>query len=284
MPYRGSYRIARSILLRVCCASFLSDGFTVLALRLHTNGPDEARQLPCDGYAGFVGLQASCIQRSKARCQSQLRCPSHRSYRLRQILLPDLRLFADARLEAVVPGGFAQQPTCVCVACLGDAAPTRTLTTGVLTGNQPKIAHELAGMGKAFQVSNLCHQANRRNRSNTTQCLQRSHHRLKAPASDRGLQRLGQTIHTVICCLHRLPVFGECRLRCTSTEVQCCQPAVLGCAPRSLACVAHVVRALAYQTPGPSARFGRCDADAVFVDVKAHVNLATLLHGRSPCC
>ena len=38
MPYRGPYRIARSILLLACPVSFLSDALALLALRLHADG------------------------------------------------------------------------------------------------------------------------------------------------------------------------------------------------------------------------------------------------------
>ena len=90
---------------------------------------------------------------------------------------------------------------------------------------------ELKRMGKAPEFADLGHQANRRDRGDTTQCLQRTDHRFEAPASDRGLQRLRQPIDAIICRRYGLPVFGERRLGCTGAEVQRPQPAVVGTAP-----------------------------------------------------
>lgn len=83
-------------------------------------------------------------------------------------------------------------------------------------------------MGEAPEVADLGNQANRRDRSNTAQCLQRTNHRLEAPASDGGLQRLCQPIDAIICCRHGLPVFGERRLGGAGAEIQRSQPAAVG--------------------------------------------------------
>ncbi len=86
-------------------------------------------------------------------------------------------------------------------------------------------------MREAREVADLGNQTDRRDRCDSSQCLQRLDDRLEAPVLDRSDQRLGQALDTVIDGFDCLPIFGERRLCGTGVELQRCQPAVVGQAP-----------------------------------------------------
>src|SRR6185436_1169364 len=103
---------------------------------------------------------------------------------LGQAFLACVDLLAYSGLEPVVPGRFDQQPACVAVARLGDAAPARALAAGVLRGHETQVAHELARVFEAVEVADLRNQADRGDSGYAAQRLQGADHRLEAPARD----------------------------------------------------------------------------------------------------
>src|ERR687892_1170775 len=110
--------------------------------------PDEAHHLTGDrgghDYLGFAGRRQAAVTIAEA----ELSLPGDLADRLGQTLEPVEQLAADPGLHAVGPGALDQDAAGMGVAGLGDAAAADTRAARVLRGHEPKVGHELAGVGE----------------------------------------------------------------------------------------------------------------------------------------
>src|SRR6516164_6064148 len=113
--------------------------------------------------------------------QPHLGPPGDVADRRRLPLLTLLQTTADACWVAVVPRGLDQQTSDLAVAGLGNLAKSTLLAAGVLAGHQSDVAHQVARMGEALELSEFCHQTDGGNLVDGPQSHQCSYQRLHPP-------------------------------------------------------------------------------------------------------
>jgi hypothetical protein len=111
--------------------------------------PDKAAQFARNGDTGFVLVKlAPHPQMPVPLAQTQLGLPGDIADNLGLSLLSDLKLPADIRLVAIVPGRFNQDAPGVLVTGLGNGPLVAAGTTGVLGGTRGRYAIRAAGLAK----------------------------------------------------------------------------------------------------------------------------------------
>src|SRR5689334_5372789 len=74
---------------------------------------------------------------------------------------------------SVVPRGLHQDAPQVGVAGLGDGAPTISLSARMLRGNEAGVAHDLSGVLKSREATELCSKRNSSHFGDASQSLER---------------------------------------------------------------------------------------------------------------
>src|ERR1700686_2733333 len=122
--------------------------------------------------------------------QAQLRFPGDVAHGLALTFLSTGNLVAQSGWKAVVPSRFDQDPSGVCVACLGDIAAVMPFPGGVLRRHQAEITHQLLGMGESGEVPDLGNQDECGEEIYSTQTGECRYERLHAPVFALRAQRL----------------------------------------------------------------------------------------------
>src|SRR5262249_29178367 len=139
-----------------CCSELVRKVFSplppsyaagVLVGPLHLAGdrPDKGSRLTGDGDDDLVDLLTAGDQAPVALTESDLRFPTDVLDHLRHFFQPELQVATDLGRVAIGPRALHEDPPRMRVARFGASSLPPSFPTGVLTGDQPQIAHELTG-------------------------------------------------------------------------------------------------------------------------------------------
>src|SRR6185437_15610630 len=176
---------------------------------LLADAPDKASQLPSDGHADLVVLQASGGERPVTVVQTQLRSPGDRAHGRGLLFLTLLKRYGDARREAVVPGRFDEHASGMAISGLGDRPETAFLPRGVLRRHQPQVAHQLARTSEALELSKFCCQSGGGQLINSAQRHQRPNQGAHPPMLKLLGKRIAQALNPCLLLRDRLAVLDE---------------------------------------------------------------------------
>ena len=160
-------------LLRKVLSLFLS-GCNSLAgdsLCSGPNGPDEAQQFTSNCGGDFSPIFAGCAQSHIAFVQPVLRFPRNLLGLLRNALLPSAQSIPNTWWTTIAPRCFDDDSSQVCVAGLGDAPASHSLSTGVFAGYSTAITHQLPSTLKAGHLAQLGRDGYSRDIRDAPQCL-----------------------------------------------------------------------------------------------------------------
>jgi hypothetical protein len=144
------------------------------------NGPPEGQQFACDGHHDQVGVFPSSGQLSVALAPPPLGFPTEILDGFGPLCQAQPELTTDLGRVAVGPGAFAQGPTGMAIARVGDAALMPPLTTGICRRDQPQRTHEWSRVIEPGEASPFCHDRD-------------GHGALAPPQGLEGLDHRGQT-------------------------------------------------------------------------------------------
>ena len=145
-----------------------------LLLRFYfdADGPDKTQQLSSYGRYDLRFVFATRQKFSIAQMQAVLSFPSNVSDLLAQSGLTSEQVAAQPRAELIGPRGFNNHSSKMCVAGLGDAALPSFRATGIFTGNQAAVGHELPGGAKTRDLTELGDDGDRGDLRNATKGLE----------------------------------------------------------------------------------------------------------------
>jgi hypothetical protein len=219
------------------------------------NGPYKGAQFSGDGDHHPMGVFAACDQLSIAFAQPHLSLPTDSLDGLGQLFEPQLEMPADFGRIPVGPGAFDQGTAGVRVAGLGDRSLAAVVSRGVFRGRQTEVAHQLAGLVEAREVSQFRNNRDRDSELDTTEGLQGVNHRSQVPALDVILEFLFEALEALGVFGDRVHVFLEDNLLGRRGTDDLTEPAQMGWASGGAACIADVVA----QEKGFEAMLGRLE-------------------------
>jgi hypothetical protein len=200
--------------------------------------------------------------RRRQPVQSLLGGPGDREHGCRLALLAALERCAGARRAAVVPGGLDQQPPGVAGAGLGDRSLLACLPGAAFGGDEPQVAHQLAGALEAGEVADLGAQPDRRQRVDAAQAAQPRHLLRPGAGGDEPVDHPLERVAAKQQRLDRAQVVVQRRLRRRLAERDPGQPGAVGGRPAARpVLVADVVSQQQLAQPVPGAH--QVDADVL---------------------
>ncbi len=122
------------------------------------DGPDKGRHFAGNIDDYLVDLFAPGHQPSGALAEAHLGFPTDILDRLGHVFQAQLQMATDLGRVAIGSGPLNEDPASMSVARLGDTPLPTALPTGVFTGNEAKVAHELTGVRKTGQVAQFGNQ------------------------------------------------------------------------------------------------------------------------------
>ena len=123
--------------------------------QLAGDSPDEPGQFTSDRGCHGGGRLSGSAELSVPAAQPHLGFPGGVTDRFGQCFLPEQLFAADPRGEPVAPGRLDQDTAGFAIAGLGDAAAADAGATGMFTGHETDIGHELAGVVETGEIADL---------------------------------------------------------------------------------------------------------------------------------
>ena len=145
--------------------SFDGNQQPALCLRSYSNllgnGPQKGTQCPGHGDHDLMSMFAFGHQVAIPCAEPDLGFPADRLDRWGELCQTQLEVTTALGRRPIRPGAFDQRMTRMRIPSLGNAALLTTPPTGIFRGCEPEIMHELSGVIKARQVSELRHRGHR---------------------------------------------------------------------------------------------------------------------------
>src|SRR5262245_29305449 len=132
------------------------------------------------------------------------------------------------------PGCFDQDASSSTVPGLGDAATVDLVARGTLRGHEPQVAHKLAWILKAGEITNPGEHSDGSNEIDAAHRLQGRDNLGKRPFEHRLADRLFQTLDAFAFLTHPVQKFFEYHALLTMLELLCHEPLHVGWPPRRL--------------------------------------------------
>jgi len=157
---------------------------------LTDNGPDDADELPGDGWGDRAVLRADGTATAGARAESLLGMPDAGRLPLRCSGGLGLPMTRRAGRDALVPRGFHPNRPDRTSAGWGDPAGAALGSRGAFAGNPAEDAHQLPRCVEAGAVTQLGQDGDSTPDRDATQADQGGHHRGQGPDRGGGVDRI----------------------------------------------------------------------------------------------
>src|SRR5262245_52232234 len=187
--------------------------------------PASSRAMAAAATGGFLRLRRSERKRPHSRVWA-----FHAISRTRRGAAATFGCFA----RPTRAGCFDQDASSSTVPGLGDAATVDLVARGTLRGHEPQVAHKLAWILKAGEITNLGEHSDGSNEIDAAHRLQGRDNLGKRPFGHRLADRLFQTLDALVFLTHPLQKFFEYHALLAILELLGHQPRHMGWPPRLL--------------------------------------------------